>query len=60
MPTEQMIRYFQAASSDPRVLREPTGTLVTMVVASTATQSTPGWREHGEEHGGDEPCTKMA
>ena len=61
MPTEQMIRYFQAASSDPRVLREPTRNVVTMVVASTATQSTPRLAAStARSMVAMKPCTKMA
>ncbi len=41
MPTEQMTMYFHEASSDERVPRWPTRKVVTMVVASTATHSTP-------------------
>ncbi|WP_316781410.1 hypothetical protein [Streptomyces sasae] len=41
MPAEQITMYFQAASTDVRVRRWPTRKAVTMVVASTATQSTP-------------------
>ncbi len=41
IPTEQMTMYFHEASSEPRVRRNPTKNAVTMVVASTATHSTP-------------------
>ncbi len=41
MPTEQMITYFQVASSAVRVRRCPTRKAVTTVVASMATHITP-------------------
>ena len=41
MPTEQMITYFQDASSEARVRWWPTRNAVAIVVASIATQTTP-------------------
>ena len=41
IPTEQMMTYFQVASSAVRVRRCPTRKAVTTVVASMATQITP-------------------
>ena len=41
MPTEQMMTYFQVASTEPRPRRWPTRNAVTMVVASTAAHRTP-------------------
>jgi len=55
MPTEQMIRYFQAASSDPRVLREPTRKRGHDGGGLDGDPEHPQvGGEHGEEHGGDE------
>ena len=41
IPAEQITTYFQAASTAARVRRCPTRNAVTIVVASTATHSTP-------------------
>ena len=41
MPAEQITTYFHAASTAARVRRCPTRNAVTIVVASTATHSTP-------------------
>ena len=41
IPTEQITMYFHEASSAPLVRRCPTKKVVTTVVASTATHSTP-------------------
>ena len=41
IPTEQITMYFHDASSDVRVWRCPTRKVVTTVVASMATHSTP-------------------
>ncbi len=61
IPTEQITMYFHEASSDERVRRCPTRKVVTIVVASTATHSTPEvGGQHGEEHGGHESLDEDA
>jgi len=44
MPTEPMIRYFQAASRECRLWLKYTSGAVVRVVVSMATQTRPGWR----------------